>query len=156
MTPDFGKLIPALARAGVEFILVGGVAGVIHGAARVTYDVDAVYARNSANLERLVRALAPFDPYLRDVPPGLPFRWDAQTLRHGLNFTLSTSAGDLDLLGEIIGGGSYERLLPFSVETEAYAVGFRCVTLAKLIELKRAAGRPKDLEAVAELEALTE
>lgn len=154
MTPDFGKIIPALVKARVEFILVGGVAGVVHGAARVTYDVDVVYARDAANLERLVGALAPFEPYLRDVPPGLPFRWDAHTLRQGLNFTLTTNAGDLDLLGEIIGGGYYRSLLPFTIEIEAYAVRFRCVTLAKLIDLKRAAGRPKDLEAIAELEAL--
>lgn len=154
MNAQFDQLLPALVHAGVEFILIGGVAGVVHGAARVTYDVDIVYSRSSATLERLVRALAPLAPYLRDVPAGLPFRWEAGTLRHGLNFTLTTKAGDIDLLGEVIGGGTYEQLLFHSFEVEAFAVRFRCVTLPKLIELKRAAGRPKDLEAIAELEAL--
>jgi len=156
MIPQFDKLLPALVHAEVEFVLIGGVAGVIHGAARATYDVDVVYSRSPANLDRLVRALAPFTPYLREVPPGLPFRWDPRTLHHGLNFTLTTSIGDLDLLGEVTGGGTYEQLRPHSFEVEAFAVRFLCVTLPKLIELKRAAGRPKDLEAIAELEALSE
>ncbi len=154
MDPDFGKLLPALVHAGVEFVVVGGVAAVIHGAARVTYDIDLVYARSSENCERLVEALRPFHPYLRDAPAGLPFRWDARTLSHGLNFTLTSTAGDIDLLGEIIGGRSYEELLPQTAEFEAYGVRFRCVTLSRLIQLKRAAGRPKDFEAIAELEAL--
>jgi len=154
MKTQFDKLLPALVQAGVEFVLIGGVAGIIHGAARVTYDVDIVYARSGANLARLAAALAPLNPYLRGAPAGLPFRWDAATLRNGLNFTLTTAAGDIDLLGEVVGGGDYERLLPHSCEVEAFDVSFRCVSLAKLIELKRAAGRPKDFEAIAELESL--
>src|SRR4051812_5055960 len=98
MDAQFERLLPALSQAAVEFVLVGGVAGIIHGAARLTYDVDIVYARARLNLERLVDALAPFGPYLRDAPPGLPFRWDARTLRNGLNFTLTSAAGDIDLL----------------------------------------------------------
>jgi predicted nucleotidyltransferase len=156
MDAQFDQLLPALARAGVEFVLVGGVAGIIHGAARLTYDVDIVYARAPANLERLVSALAAFSPYLRDAPPGLPFRWEVRTLRHGLNFTLTSGAGDIDLLGEIVGGGTYEQLVPHSLDVTAFGVSFRCVTLPKLIELKRAAGRPKDFEAIAELEALAD
>ena len=156
MIPQFHLLLPALVHAGVEFILVGGVAGVVHGAARATYDVDIVYSRSTENLERLVSALESFAPYLRDAPPGLPFRWDLRTLRNGLNLILTTSAGAIDLLGEITGGGSYEQLLSHSIEVEAFAVRFRCVSLAKLIELKRAAGRVKDFEAIAELEALSD
>jgi len=72
----------------------------------------------------------------------------------GLNFTLSTSLGSLDLLGEVTGGGSYDALLPHSQEVEAFGHRFRVVDLATLIRLKRAAGRPKDLEPIAELEAL--
>lgn len=72
----------------------------------------------------------------------------------GLNFTLRTRLGDLDLLGEITGGGTYEELLPFCDDATAYNVPVRIVKLDKLIELKRAAGRPKDLDIIAQLEAL--
>src|SRR5205085_2020403 len=104
----------------------------------------------------LVAALQQHQPYLRGAPPGLPFRWDEQTIHAGLNFILTTMAGDLDLLGEITGGGTYENLLPFSEELTAFNVRCRFVTLERLIQLKRAAGRPKDLEVIAELQALLE
>lgn len=145
-----------LAHGGVRFIVVGGVAGAAHGLARATYDLDVVYARDAANLDRVVAALSPLAPYLRGAPAGLPFRLDAETLRRGLNFTLTTSLGDLDLLGEITGGGGYEQLLPDSVEAPLFGVPCRYLGLEKLILVKRAAGRPKDLQAIAELEALKE
>ena len=118
--------------------------------------MDVVYARDADNLRRLVEALRPWNPYLRGAPPGLPFRWDEATLRAGLNFTLTTAEGDLDVLGEVSGGGGYEQLLPFSEEVTAFGISCRVVTLERLIQLKRAAGRPKDLEVIAELQALLE
>ena len=101
-----------------------------------------------------MRALQPLDPYLRGAPPGLPFRFDDDTVRQGLNFTLTTRAGDLDLLGEATGGGTYEALLPHSEMRELSGLDCRFVNLETLIRLKRAAGRLKDLERIAELEAL--
>ncbi len=115
-----------------------------------------MYARTPENIARLAAALAPHSPYLRGAPPGLPFRWDAETIRRGLNFTLTTTLGDLDLLGEIVGGGGYADLLSYSQVVKLSGSEYRCLGLARLIHVKRAAGRPKDLEAVAELEALQE
>jgi len=151
---DFRALLATLVEHGVEFIVVGGVAATVHGASRLTRDVDVVYSRSGDNLDRLVAALAPYRPYLRDAPPGLPFRWDRDTLQRGLNFTLTTDIGAIDLLGEITGGGGYEALLSHSVEIEVFGLTMRCLGLEKLIEVKRAAGRPRDLEAIAELEAI--
>jgi hypothetical protein len=142
---DFGGLLRALRAGNVDFIVVGGVAGAAHGLARATYDLDVVYARSASNLERLVAAVAPLSPYLRGAPPGLPFRFDADTLRRGLNFTLTTSLGDLDLLGELTGGGGYDDLLADSVQVGAYGVSCRFLGLERLVAVKRAAGRPKDL-----------
>jgi len=153
---DFKALLEALVDAGVEFILVGGLAAIAHGSARLTQDVDNVYARHDDNLEKLARALAKHEPYLRGAPPGLPFEWDAVTLLHGLNFTLETSLGDIDLLGEITGGGRHEDLLAHSIELDLFHRPVLCLDLEMLIVTKRAAGRPKDLEAIAELEALRE
>jgi predicted nucleotidyltransferase len=154
MSAEFDTLLPVLVQGGVEFTLIGGVAGIIHGSARLTYDVDVVYARSVANLKRLAETLKPFAPYLRGAPPGLPFTLDVATLRNGLNFTLTTKLGDLDLLGEVVGGGGYRDLLPHTFHVEAFGVKFKCVDLPTLIKLKRAAGRPKDLESLAELETL--
>src|SRR5438093_12929802 len=100
-------LIPLLINSGARFILVGGAAAIVHGSARLTNDVDIVYDRSQENLQRIVDALAPHQPYLRGAPPGLPFQWNVETLQAGLNFTLTTKLGNLDLLGEIVGGGNY-------------------------------------------------
>jgi hypothetical protein len=156
MTPDLLGFVRVLSGGHVDYIIVGGVAAGIHGALRTTLDLDIVYARDPANVRRLVAALEGFHPYLRGAPSGLPFRLDADTVFRGLNFTLTTSLGDLDLIGEITGGGGYDSLKSSTdvVELE----GFQClvVSLPMLIDLKRAAGRGKDREAVAELEALLE
>jgi predicted nucleotidyltransferase len=151
---DFERLLEVLTRSGVEFIVIGGFAATAHGSAHTTVDLDVVYRRSGDNIDRLARALEPLDPYLRGAPPGLPFRFDAATIRQGLNFALATSAGDLDLLGDATGGGTYEALLPHSDVRDVGGLECRFVNLPMLIRLKRAAGRPKDLERIAELEAL--
>ncbi len=151
---DFKTLLTALSGQQVEYILIGGVAAVSHGSARATFDVDVVYRRTPENIDRLTRALQPLRPYLRGAPPGLPFIFDATTVKRGLNFTLTTTAGDLDLLAEVAGGGTWESLAPHSDELQLFGVACRRVDLPTLIRLKRAAGRPKDLEALGELEAL--
>jgi hypothetical protein len=151
---DFRGLLRALDGAGVEFIVVGGAAATAHGSARLTLDLDVVYHRSPENLARIVRSLAAHSPYLRGAPPGLPFRWDAGTLAKGLNFTLTTDLGAIDLLGELTGGGVYEQLLPFTEDLSVFGVSCRCLSLERLIDVKRAAGRVKDLEAIAELEVI--
>ncbi|HEY2413309.1 MAG TPA: hypothetical protein VGI40_13750 [Pirellulaceae bacterium] len=151
---NFRELIPLLHRAGVDFILIGGGAASAHGVARTTFDVDVLCARSGENLQRIINALRDFEPYPRGAPRGLPFLWDAATLKAGLNFTLSTTLGFLDLLGEVTGGGTYEQVLPFTIIGEIYGMPVRIVTLEKLIQLKRAAGRPKDFEVLSELQAL--
>jgi predicted nucleotidyltransferase len=152
----FEKILHQLHAHRVEFILIGGMAARVWGSSRLTDDIDIVYRRTLQNMERLIAALAPYQPYLRGAPPGLPFQWEVDTLRRGLNFKLITQLGSIDLFGEVAGGGTYEQLLPFTVELKVGDIPFRCVNLSKLIELKRAAGRPRDLEAIAELEMLSE
>jgi hypothetical protein len=159
MTPaatDYSALLAALDKAGVEFIVVGGLAATAHGSPRLTLDVDVVYARNDENYARIVAALKPLKPYLRGAPPGLPFEWSVATLKRGLNFTLTTAKGSLDILGEMTGGGGYEDLRPHTVEMRMFGRDVRVLSLDALIRAKRAAGRPKDLEVLAELELLRE
>ncbi len=153
---NFEALLRLLAEQEVEFIVVGGAAATAHGSARLTRDLDVVYRRTPQNIRRLAECLASHAPYLRGAPPGLPFTLNIPTLQRGLNFTLVTDLGALDLLGEITGGGKYEDLLPHCIQLKLYGVSCRCLGLRRLIEVKRAAGRPRDLEMIAELEALAE
>ena len=151
---DFERLLGALADHRVDFVVVGGLAATIHGSARLTSDIDVVYGRSPHNIKNLVSALAPLSPYLRGAPPGLPFRLDERTVTAGLNFTLTTSAGPIDLLGEIAGGFDYDVLRSRSIVVDLFKRKIRVIDLDALIESKRAAGRPKDFEVIAELEVI--
>ena len=156
MATDYQALIERLVSGGVDFLIVGGVAVVAHGHPRFTKDLDICYARDRANVDRLAAALAPLHPYLRGAPRGLPFTLDAATLRSGLNFTLTTNCGDLDLLGELTGVGGYAELAPNAVEMEAFGHRLRFIHLDDLERAKRAAGRPQDLFDLEAIRAIRE
>jgi hypothetical protein len=156
--PD--KIIEAplrlLGEYEVHCVIVGGVAAAIHGSSLLTNDLDVCYARDPGNLQRLARALQSVHARLRNVPEGLPFILDHETLKGGLNFTLTTDVGDLDLLGEVRGLGQYDAVLAGSLRIELFGYHFAVIDIDKLIVAKRAAGRPKDLIALPELEAILE
>ena len=151
---DFNALLRTLTENQVEFIIVGGAAATAHGSARLTFDLDIVYKRSRENIARIVNCLKPIQPYLRGAPPGLPFDWSVPTIEKGLNFTLITTLGAIDLLGEIVGGGGYDQLVRETIKVQIAGVECLCLGLERLIEVKRAAGRPKDLEVVAELQQI--
>ncbi|MCA9239625.1 MAG: hypothetical protein KDA37_05475 [Planctomycetales bacterium] len=152
---EFRQIIQALASERVEGILVGGVAGALRGAARPTRDVDLLYERSPDNYDRIVAALEPLSPYLRGAPPNLPFLFDARTIAAGGNFTLATTAGDVDLLASIA-GGDFDSLLEHTEVMKVFGCECRVLDLETLIRVKRAAGRPKDFAAIAELELIAE
>jgi hypothetical protein len=145
------RLLDTMSAAGVDFVVVGGVALVLRGSSRVTLDLDVCYSRERDNLRRLAAALAPYRPRLRGAPPDLPFLWDDRTLASGLNFTLTTDLGDLDILGEIPGIGSYAQVSAGSSELSVGEVRIRVMDLETLERSKRAAGRAKDLLDLAEI-----
>jgi predicted nucleotidyltransferase len=149
-----GTLLDRLREAGVEYVVIGGLAAVFHGASHVTGDLDVCYNRDRENLRRLSRALQPLSPRLRGAPPDLPFKLDERTLRAGLNFTLTTDAGDLDLIGEVSGIGHYEQVLSYSERVEVGGETVRILSLEGLILSKRAAGREKDRILLRELEII--
>ena len=156
MTPTrFSDLLRVLTQHHVDYIVVGGIAAAAHGSVRATYDLDVVYARGGDNIKKVVAALKPLDPYLRGAPPGLPFSWDTDTVQQGQLHSYHQPCS-IDLFGEITGGGSFEDLRSYTTTVHVFDVDCLVLTLDKLIAVKRAAGRPKDLEVIAELEAIAE
>ncbi|UCD85611.1 MAG: hypothetical protein JSU92_05315 [Deltaproteobacteria bacterium] len=153
---DLKEILTTLRNNNVHFVLIGGQAAVIQGSAYLTRDVDICYARDKENLENIVRALAPFHPYLRGAPKDLPFIFDAKTLHLGLNFTFSTDIGDIDLIGEVKGIGNYNDVLNYSETLEIYEMPCDVLKIEGLIRSKKAVGRQKDQIHVKELEALRE
>jgi hypothetical protein len=145
-----------LGRHDIECVIVGGVAGTLHGSSIPTTDLDVCYSRTPEHLIRLVAALRSVNARLRNAPANLPFLLDDETFRKDLNFTFVTDVGDLDLLGEVRGIGYYDKVVEGASSFELLGYEFKVVALDKLILAKRTAGRPKDMIAVAELEALLE
>lgn len=134
---DFEKLLTLLASNGVQFVIVGGLAITIHGSSYVTFDLDICYARDDDNLTRLVQALKPINPKLRGAPLGIPFCFDEETVKKGLNFTLTTALGDIDLLGEVTGIGDFPAVAAASMMVELFEHTFSVLTLDALIISKR-------------------
>ncbi len=153
---NFQRTIALLNGTEVEFVVIGGLAATIHGSAYLTYDLDVCYDRSPANVERLCRALANAHPTLRDAPKGIPFQLDSRTVLAGLNFTLDTDLGALDLLGEVAPLGEYSRVAEHSEVAELFGMRVRVLSLDALIQAKQTAGRQKDLLVIPELEALLE
>lgn len=153
---DLQKGLNALWDAEVQFVLIGGAAMVAQGSAQVTQDLDVCYKRSRENARRLVKALAPHRPKLRGAPADVPFKFDEETIRRGLNFTLATDLGNVDLFGEVTGLGAYDAVRAASETMQVFGRKCEILSLDGLIKAKRAAGRPRDLAVIPELEALSE
>jgi predicted nucleotidyltransferase len=143
---NFAMAVQALCDQEVEFIIAGGWSAILHGSSHVTNDIDIFYARATDNLKRLVQALSPYHPRLRDVA----------TLRNTTLLTLTTDLGPIDLLAEIAGLGPFEQVSAGAMQVEAFGRTVRTLDLESLIKSKRAAGREKDLRVLPELESLRE
>lgn len=122
---ELERILRQLTASEVEFVIVGGVAGATYGLTRPAPKLELCYHSTRENLEQLIDALSPLNPRLRGAPDDLPFQWNAQTLQRGLNFTLFTDAGAVDLLGEVTGLGAYQEVLAHAEVTELY--GCLCV-----------------------------
>jgi hypothetical protein len=140
---DFKTLLFSLTANGVQFVIIGGLAATLHGSARVTYDLDIVYERSPENLSKIVAALESYKPYLRGAPAGLPFKFDVETLKRGLNFTFTTTVGPIDLRGELAGVGTYQSVRAHSNEATMFGVSYLFIDLETLIVSKKK--QPVDL-----------
>lgn len=102
---NFEATLKALSDRGVNFVVIDGYAATLHGSAYLTRDLDICYERTPENIERLVSALRPYHPRLRGAPESLPFLFEVETLSNGMNFTLATDLGDIDLLWSSVRSG---------------------------------------------------
>lgn len=138
------RILRELLDAGVEFVLIGGLASQVHGSPSLTGDVNICYAQDRENLGRLAAGLRSLLAIRRELPPGVVAQVDARTLRAGDVFTLSTRYGDLDLLAHPAPSLDFETLAGRSISAEILGRVVRIASLDDLIAMKRAAGRPKE------------
>jgi predicted nucleotidyltransferase len=153
---DLARLLRALVAHGVEFVVIGGLAAIAHGARRMTLDVDIVPRPRADNFERLAGALSELGVAGEAVVDGGFRRLDPRDdvdLARSANVALRTSAGRLDVLNQARGAPAYDELAARGVRLEIAGVGVLVAGIDDLVAMKLALHRPKDLQDVADLTA---
>ena len=151
---DFLNLLQRLARTGVDFVIVGGYAGVVHGCTYVTQDVDICCDFSPANLLALQEALSDLHPVHRMMPGRQPLKPTAENAAGFKNLYLDTDIGRLDCLSYIEGIGAYEQVKQAGERIEVEGMHFHVLTIDSLIAAKEAMNRPRDKEAIRQLRAI--
>ena len=153
---DAGDLITQLVRNGVDFVVVGGIAALVHGATLSTLDLDICCDFSTENLMRLQAALADLHPVHRMTPQRPPLELTGENCGEWSNLYLDTDAGQLDCLSAIEGLGDFQRVKEQSVGLELDEGVCQVLSLDALIEAKDAMDRPRDRQAAEQLRAIRE
>ncbi|MFP4069259.1 MAG: nucleotidyltransferase [Opitutales bacterium] len=140
------QLLEILAKAEIEFVLVGGVAAYAYGSPMVTQDLDICGDLSTGNVVRLAKALGPYGPKHRMSPTRPAFTVEQAETERFNNIYLATDIGQVDFLGQIKGVGDYDAAFRASEPVSMGDFETRILSLAKLIDAKEAMGRPRDLE----------
>ena len=149
-------LLTRLIRDEVQFVVVGGVAGVLHGSSLVTQDIDVCAPLTEGNLARIISALRDLSPRFRMTPDRRPVPEDAVELVGYRNLYLVTDWGQIDILSEITGVGDYLEVVRHAIRVNISGSECRILDLDTLIRAKKALNLPKDRQAILELEAIRE
>lgn len=147
------QILQRLVAHGVDFVIIGGIAAVLHGSAQNTFDLDVCYATDPGNLRALGQALIGLQAKLKGVED-VPFTPDERTLRRTEVLTMETAAGELDILAKPAGSPGYESLRRTADRFELGGFSVLVASIDDLIRMKLAAGRLKDQAAVDELQAI--
>jgi predicted nucleotidyltransferase len=147
-------LLHRLADAKIEFVIVGGFAGVLHGSSLVTNDLDICAVLSPETIDKLRTALADLHPAHRITHKKLSFVDNPPRGTSVTNLYLETDGGILDVLSSIKGVGNFDRLRQNAINVTLFGRICPLISLEDLIAAKEAVGREKDLLAVKELRAI--
>ena len=151
---DASSILGVLTVAGVDFVVIGGIAAVLHGSARVTQDLDVCFGTSPGNLRALGRALTELEARPSGTEDAIPFVPDERSLRAVDVLRLATRFGRFDVLARPSGAPPFRELRGRAQEFDLGAFVIRVASIDDLIAMKAAAGRPKDLADISELEAI--
>lgn len=153
---QLNRLIERLCDAGIDFVVVGGFAGMLHGSTLVTRDLDVCVVLDAENVARLREVFRDLKPRHRFSSPKLSFLDNPEPGVALNNLYLETELGPIDLLGSVKGVGDFEHVRAASIEIELFGRSCRVISTEALIRAKVAMGRDKDMIAVRELRTIAE
>lgn len=153
---ELNRLLQRLIEADVDFVIVGGIGGVLHGSSLVTRDLDVCAVLTAENLEKLRATFRDLHPTHRLTTNRLSFLENPEPGVALKNLYLQTDFGPLDLMSSITGVGDYARVAASASEVELFGHQVRVISIEDLIAAKEALGRDKDLLAAKELRAILE
>ncbi|MDT8301185.1 MAG: hypothetical protein RQ760_06835 [Sedimentisphaerales bacterium] len=154
MSSDFFNLLERLVNAGMDFVIVGGFAGVVHGCTYVTQDIDICCDFKPATLLTLQKAISNLHPVHRMTPGRKKLKLTEQTCVQFKNLYLDTDIGQLDCLSFIDGLGGYGEVKKESDFIEVEKFKMRVLSVDALIKAKKSMNRLRDKETVLQLEAI--
>jgi hypothetical protein len=151
------QIFTLLGDEGVDYVLIGGLAVIVHGSTRTTQDVDIIPRPDRTNLEALARTLQRLDAKLAGADAHLlGISLDVESLAAGGNFTLDTRAGGFDVMQDVPGAAAYDELRRRALVVDAYGTRIPTASRTDLIAMKRASGRDKDRADIVSLTAPVE
>jgi len=152
---NLNNLLQVLLNNEIDFVLIGGFAGVVHGSTQVTRDLDICTLVTPAQVEKLRVALRELNPKHRMNPGFKPsFLSEPKEVKNLRNIYLETDLGILDIISEVTEVGDFEQVKKNSVQIELFGHKCKVISVDALIKAKEKMGRPKDKLVVAELKAL--
>jgi predicted nucleotidyltransferase len=154
MRTDFKILINKLTKSGFDFVLIGGLAASAYGSTYVTHDLDVCAVLTPENIEKLREILMDLHPQHRMMIPKKSFMEIPENLEGINNLYLSTDAGVLDLIGQVVGVGNFSEVSKSAVTISIFGNECKIISLDDLIKCKKTLKRPKDMLVASELEAI--
>ncbi len=151
---DFKRLIKLLCENEVDFVIIGGFAAVVHGVSLLTQDIDLACSFDSTNLSKLFDALKGYNPLHRENRK--PLSGQKGNLARFKNLYLITDLGPVDILGEVAGIGTFEKVAEHAIEIDLFGYKCKVLDIEALMTSKKTMGRPKDKESVIQLAAIKE
>jgi len=152
--PDFENLLNTLIKNEVEFVIIGGFAATVHGVTLLTNDIDICIQFTHDNTEKLFNSLKDYNPIIREIE--IPLKDKRDSLDKLKNLYLITELGPIDILSEVAGLGTYEDVLPHSIEIDLFESKCKVLDIDSLIKSKKEMKRPKDIETITQLQAIKE
>jgi hypothetical protein len=153
-TAAIRKMLRLLNKGEVEYIVVGGSCARVLGLDHPVNDLDIVYRRSYENCRRIAETLRPLHPYPRGLEPGQEVPWNTSVIRDGYSFLIQTDLCEMDLIAELSGGLTYQKIKRRTFAAKVFGVPVRCLNIDEMIYHIELSGRAKDLRLAGRLAEL--